>query len=69
MYNAIGHTYIAIIGEFDDDPVSYLKAMASSEATIWQKAMDIVIHTMYLNGVWTLIDPPKGVKLIGNKWV
>ena len=27
------------------------------------------INFMYENQVWTLVDPPKGIKLIGCKWV
>ena len=27
------------------------------------------IQLMYSNGIWTLIDPPEGIKLIGCKWV
>ena len=40
MYNAFGHTYTAVINEFDDDPTSYSKAM---EVNLWQKAMDVEI--------------------------
>ena len=69
MYNAFGHTYTVVIDEFDDDPASYSKAMASSEANLWQKAMDAEIQSMYSNGVWTLVDPPEGIKPIGCKWV
>ena len=29
-----------VIDEFSDDHVSYSKAMACSEANLWQKAMD-----------------------------
>ena len=67
MYNAFGHTYTAVIDEFDDDPTSYSKAMASSEANLWQKAMDAEIQSMYSNGVWTLVDPPERIKPIGCK--
>ena len=34
MYNAFGHTYTVVIDEFDDNPASYSKAMASSEANL-----------------------------------
>ena len=27
------------------------------------------MESMKVNDVWTLVDPPKGVKLIGCKWV
>ena len=67
MYNTFGHTYTTVIDEFDDDPASYSKAMASFEANLWQKAIDAEIQSMYSNGIWTLIDPPKGIKPIGCK--
>ena len=33
------------------------------------RAMKSEIQSMYDNQVWTLIDPPKGTKTIGCKWV
>ena len=69
MYNAFGRTYTTVIDEFDDDPASYSKAMASSVVNLWQKDMDAEIQSMYSNGVWTLVDPPEGIKPIGCKWV
>ena len=64
MYNGFGHTYTVVIDEFDDDPASYSKAMASSEANLWQKVMDTEIQSMYSNGIRTLVDSPKGIKPI-----
>ena len=37
---SFGDTYIMVIDEFDNDHVSYSKAMACSKANLWQKAMD-----------------------------
>ena len=34
MYKTFGHTYTAVIDELDDDPTSYSKAKASSEANL-----------------------------------
>ena len=34
MYNTFRHTYTAVIDEFDDDPASYSKVIASSEANL-----------------------------------
>ena len=31
MYNTFGHTYTAVIDEFDDDPASYSKAIVSKQ--------------------------------------
>ena len=35
----------------------------------WLLAMKSEMQSMYDNRVWTLIDPPNGVKTIGCKWV
>ena len=35
MYNTFRRIYTVVINEFDDDPASYLKAMASFEANQW----------------------------------
>ena len=69
MFDSEGQTYTAVINDFDNDPASYLKAMASFDANLWQDAMDAEIHSMYKNGVWTLVDPPEGIKPIGSKWI
>ena len=69
MYNAFGKTYTAVIDKSDDDPMSYLGAMASSDSNLWLKAMDAEIQSMYSNVVWTLVDPPKGIKPIRCKWI
>ena len=69
IYDVFGYTYIMVINEFDDDYVSYSKAMASSKANIWYKAMDAKIQSMYSNGVWALMDPPEWIISIRYKWV
>ena len=35
IFDAFGHTYIVVTDESDDDPISYSKAMASSEVNLW----------------------------------
>ena len=69
MYSTFEHTYTVIIDEFDNDPTSYLKAMTSSEANRWQKAIDVEVQSMYSNDIWTLVDPSEEIKPIGCKWV
>ena len=59
----------AVIDETVDDPTSYRQAMGSSDANLWQKAMDAEIRSMDKNSVWTLVDLPEGVKPIGSKWI
>ena len=35
----------------------------------WLQAMKSEMQSMYDNQVWNLVDPPKGAKVIGCKWV
>ena len=52
-----------------DEPISQSQAVESSEANLWHEAMNAEIQSMYKNGVWTLVDPPEGVKPVGCKWI
>jgi hypothetical protein len=45
---------------------SYAKA---AEDANWRAAIEEEIHALAENGTWDLVDAPKGVKLIGCKWV
>ncbi|CAL8991213.1 unnamed protein product [Prunus brigantina] len=51
------------------DPKTYTKAILDIDSTKWQEAMKSEMDSMYANQVWTLVDPPEGIVLIGNKWV
>ncbi|KAG8492837.1 hypothetical protein CXB51_010063 [Gossypium anomalum] len=48
---------------------TYQEVLASLESEKWLKAMRSEMDSMYENQVWTLVDPPEGVKPIGCKWV
>ena len=52
-----------------DEPLTYTEAMDRPNSNDWLEAMKSEMQSMYDNQVWDLVDPPKGVKLIGNKWV
>ncbi|KAG8497203.1 hypothetical protein CXB51_008568 [Gossypium anomalum] len=52
-----------------DEPRTYQEAVASPDSEKWLEAMRSEMDSMYENQVWTLIDPPEGVKPIGCKWV
>ena len=52
-----------------DEPTSYQEAMMGPDSEKWLLAMKSEMQSMYDNQVWTLIDPPDGVKTIGSKWV
>ncbi|KAG8485844.1 hypothetical protein CXB51_019240 [Gossypium anomalum] len=52
-----------------DEPRTYQEAVTSPGSEKWLEAMRSEMDSMYENQVWTLIDPPEGVKPIGCKWV
>src|SRR5262249_5767852 len=52
-----------------DEPDSYEEVLKSSESELWLKAMKSEMDSMEENQVWTLVDPPEGIKPIGCKWV
>ncbi|KAG8489201.1 hypothetical protein CXB51_017237 [Gossypium anomalum] len=52
-----------------DEPRTYQEAVASLDSKKWLEAMRSEMDSMYENQVWTLVDPPEGVKPIGCKWV
>ena len=43
--------------------------MSSPDSEKWLEAMKSEMQSMYDNQVWTLIDPPEGIKTIGCKWI
>ena len=51
------------------DPSSYNKAIQDKDATLWQKAMNIEMKSIYSNQVWTLLDAPDGIKPMWCKWI
>ena len=53
----------------EDEPLTYQDAMNTPESKRWLEAMKSEMESMYTNQVWTLVDPPEGVKPIGCKWV
>ena len=52
-----------------DEPTSYQEAISSPNFDRWLEVMKSEMQSMYDNQVWTLIDPPNGLKTIGCKWV
>ena len=65
----LGESFDKVPEEHDTDPSSYYEAIESLDVDKWQKAMNSEIESMYSNQVWELVDPPKGIKPIGCKWV
>ena len=52
-----------------DEPTSYQEAISSPKSDRWLEAMKSEMQSMFDNQVWTLIDPPDGLKTIGCEWV
>ena len=46
-----------------------MDAMQRPDSEKWFEAMKFKMESMKVNDVWTLVDPPEGVKPIGCKWV
>ncbi|KAL0367426.1 UNVERIFIED_CONTAM: hypothetical protein Sradi_3632700 [Sesamum radiatum] len=43
--------------------------MSDIDSDKWLEAMKSEMDSMGSNQVWTLVDPPKGARLVGCKWV
>ncbi|KAL0439756.1 UNVERIFIED_CONTAM: hypothetical protein Slati_2458600 [Sesamum latifolium] len=43
--------------------------MSGIDSNKWLEAMKFKIDSMGSNQVWTLVDPPKGARPLGCKWV
>ena len=57
------------LDENNEDPIIYIDAMQRSDSDKWLEAMKFKMKSMKINNVWTLVDPPKGVKFISCKWI
>ena len=55
--------------ELETDPGNYNEAIQDKDATLWEKAMNTEMESMYSNQVWTLVDQAVGVKPIGCKYI
>ena len=56
-------------GHDASDPVTYQEAIHCPHFTSWKETMDDEMNSMYMNGVWDLVDLPHGCKPVGCKWV
>ena len=55
------------LDENNEDPISYMDAMQRPDSDRWLGSMKSEMESKKINGVWTLVDPPEGVKLIECK--
>ena len=53
----------------DNDLVSFSQVVSCDNSEKWLNVMKEKINSMKHNGVWDLIELPKGCKRVGCKWV
>ncbi|KAK8644626.1 hypothetical protein V6N13_123928 [Hibiscus sabdariffa] len=68
-YGFLVTTHGDVILVDQDEPKTYQEAVASPDFEKWLEAMRSEMGSMSENQVWTLVEPPKGIKPIGCKWV
>ncbi|KAL0439408.1 UNVERIFIED_CONTAM: hypothetical protein Slati_2423800 [Sesamum latifolium] len=63
------YEFLGLTGQLDNDPKTYGEAMSDINSKKWIEATKFEMDSMSSNKVWTLVDPPKGVKPVRCKWV
>ncbi|KAL0455066.1 UNVERIFIED_CONTAM: hypothetical protein Slati_0845800 [Sesamum latifolium] len=63
------YEFMGLTSQLDNDSKTYGKAMSDIDSGKWLEAMKSEMDSMGSNQVWTLVDPPKGVRPVGCKWV
>ncbi|KAL0454912.1 UNVERIFIED_CONTAM: Retrovirus-related Pol polyprotein from transposon TNT 1-94 [Sesamum latifolium] len=61
--------FVGLTSQLDNDPKTYREAMSDIDSDKWLEAMKFEIDSMGSNQVWTLVDPLKGIRPVGCKWV
>nr|GEW00239.1 uncharacterized mitochondrial protein AtMg00810-like [Tanacetum cinerariifolium] len=52
-----------------NDPESFVDGITCDQSAYWRESMENELNSMSKNNVWELAELPKGVKLVGCKWV
>ncbi|KAK8560657.1 hypothetical protein V6N13_003342 [Hibiscus sabdariffa] len=68
-YGFLVTTHGDVILVDQDEPKTYQEAVLSPDSEKWLEAMRSEMDSMSENQVWTLVEPPEGIKPIGCKWV
>ncbi|XP_020553711.1 uncharacterized protein LOC110012919 [Sesamum indicum] len=69
LKNQVRYGFLGLTNQLDGDPRTYEEAISDIDLDKWLVAMKSEMDSMGSNQVWTLMDPPKGVKPVGCKWV
>ncbi|KAL0439508.1 UNVERIFIED_CONTAM: hypothetical protein Slati_2433800 [Sesamum latifolium] len=59
--------FVGLTSQLDNDPKTYEEAMMDIDSDKWLEAMKSEMNSIGSNQVWTLVDPPKGVRPVGCK--
>ncbi|KAL0411477.1 UNVERIFIED_CONTAM: hypothetical protein Slati_3737400 [Sesamum latifolium] len=59
--------FMGLTSKLNNDPRTYGEAMSDIDSDKWLEAMRFEMDSMGSNQVWTLVDPPKGVRPVGCK--
>ncbi|KAK8534679.1 hypothetical protein V6N12_057323 [Hibiscus sabdariffa] len=68
-YGFLVTTHGDVILVDQDEPKTYHEAVSSPDSEKRLEAMRSEMDSMSENQVWTLVEPPEGIKRIGCKWV
>ncbi|KAK8696669.1 hypothetical protein V6N13_001801 [Hibiscus sabdariffa] len=68
-YEFLSTTHRVVILVDQDEPKTCQEAVSSPDSEKWLEAMRSEMDSISENQVWTLVEPPQGVKPIGCKWV
>lgn len=60
--------YVCSIAETDTDP-TYKQAMMGKDKEHWQQAIDREYNSLREKGVYSIVTPPKGARIVGSKLV
>ncbi|KAL0445486.1 UNVERIFIED_CONTAM: hypothetical protein Slati_1676500 [Sesamum latifolium] len=63
------YEFVGLTSQLDNDPKTYREAISDIDSHKWLEAMKSEMDSMGSNQVWTLVDPPKGARPVGCKWV
>ncbi|KAL0448222.1 UNVERIFIED_CONTAM: Retrovirus-related Pol polyprotein from transposon TNT 1-94 [Sesamum latifolium] len=61
--------FVGLTSQLNNDPKTCGEVMSNINSDKWLEAMKFEIDSMDSNQIWTLVDPPKGARPVGCKWV
>ncbi|KAK8685925.1 hypothetical protein V6N13_124956 [Hibiscus sabdariffa] len=68
-YGFLVTTHGDVILVDQDEPKAYQEAVSNPDSEKWLEAIRSEMDSMSENHVWTLVEPPEGIKSKGCKWV